>query len=637
MASLLKTAHVFPKDTDFSSTIPTSASRVHVQNIQVGKGKPMGVGEFFPLEVVTEDNCSPKDRLPGQHKLRFWLNEVTYNSRIYAPYGGTSFMVQEEDVINDLRMVEQAVHSMNFFPGFEFHSYLRTIPSIIRGRSNHTFVRTKVTDKTGIFEDGVKGGTLEKLQSATDRRASAILVLNGIYRNDERNSYHITTRLEQISWSHKFSKDKRKWNGDMESPAKAPKQKKKVKSTVEASKQKEKVRSSVEAPKQKVSSSKQEKKSVKQTSEEPPAKCRKVDKQAELDKLKGSFMKHYFEKQMDDLLLVATDFPTEDSCDYIFLSSLIETVLSIEAQIQSSEDLSMVLSHLTETHDSMVKSYNQTYMAQPHDNYTWSQMRTEGLAIEVYDIYTLILKSMVLLDELRHATPLPSTREAFEKECEKHYRFYHIWVSSKDELMDWVSNLKHFLALPVIRTTLSFCDADLELPLSDENRTLMGNVKSHSMYPIMKDFIDMVEEKLITKRRFNLALLEINRYLKSISEGIQFTTSERFLKECFYWGFDRWMESYVNANVPFSQRHGLLDERCRIYFLYIMKMSEKRGREHFGENKWNQMTTSRRTKLVQVCEEGRRAYENTMVDVDTCAYSVMKQTQVPVNSYKVQC
>lgn len=603
MASLLKTAHLFPKDTDFLSCVPTSASKLRVQSIQAGKGKRMGAGEFFPFELVTQES--------GRHQLRFWLDEVTYNCKIFAPHGSTSFMVKEEDVINDLLTVEKEVQSMNLFPNCTFNSLLKKTQSTFRGKSyEFTSVRTKVTDKTGIFENGEKG-TLEALQQCGKRKASAILLLTGVFRNDETKSYKICSRLEQIMWKH--VKPVEQYSAEAWKASLCDK---------EAIKQKEET-------------------SIKE-SEEPVVKCRKEeDKRTELDRLKDSFMKDYFVRQMDNLLLVATDIPSDDSCDFIFLSSLIETVLNIEAQIQSSEDLSMVLSHLTDTYNSMVRSYNQTYMAQPYDNLTWSQMRTDGLAIQVYDIYTLILSSMIVLDNIRHATPIPSTQEAFQKYCDKHYRRYHIWISQlsmEDELKDWVSTLKHFLALPVIRSILDFFPHfgfQDSLQVSDENLTLMKNLKEHPFYPIMNDFINMVEEKLITNRRFNQALMEINRYLKSISEGIQFTTSERFLKECFNWSFDKWMDSYMKANVPFSQRHGLLDERCRPYLLHIMKMVEKRGREHFGENKWTHMTTIRRKRLAKVCEEGRREFDNTMVDVDTCAYTVMKEAQVSMN--KLQC
>ena len=585
MASLLKTAHLFPKDTDFSSRIPTSASRLYVESIQVGKGKPMGTGEFFPFELITKE--------PGRgHRLRFWLGEVTYNSKIFAPHGKTSFMVKEEDVINDLLTVEKGVQSMNLFPKCEFKSLLKTVQTNFRGQSyDFTSVWTKVSDKSGIFENGEKS-TLEKLESVSSRKASAILLLTGIYRNDECNSYHITSRLEQIMW--------RPMESRKENVTEKP-------TTADAT---------------------------------PPAKCQKLDKQHELNRLNGYFMKDFLEKKMDQFLLVASDYPCDDGCDYIFMSPVIQTVLDIENQIQSSEDLSIVLSHLTETHDSMVKSYNQTYMAQPRDNYGWSEMRTESLKLEIFNIYTLVLKSLIVLDDVRSATPIPSTQEAFREYCEINYRFYHIWLSLKEERMDWENNLKHLLALPLLQSILNFFPhlAFLDaFQMSDENLMFMKNLKNHPFHSIMKDFICMVEEKLITKRRFNQALMEINRYLTSISEGIHKTTSERFLKECFSWGFDRWLESYTKANVPFAQRHGLLDVRCREYFLYIIKMSEKRGREHFGENKWNQMTTIRRKRLAKVCAEGRQEFHDTMVDVDSCAYTIMPLAQIPVNSYKVQC
>ena len=153
----------------------------------------------------------------------------------------------------------------------------------------------------------------------------------------------------------------------------------------------------------------------------------------------------------------------------------------------------------------------------------------------------------------------------------------------------------------------------------------------------MVDFADMIQEKLTTHRRYCLALMEINRFLKSMAEGIQFAKSVRYLKECYSWSFDRWSDTYSKSKVPFNQRHGLLDKRCRIYFLNIMKMSEKRGREVFGNDGWMEKKGIRVKRLLQVCKEGQCEYDNTMCDVDTCPYSVMDQAIVRMDSYNVQC
>ena len=150
------------------------------------------------------------------------------------------------------------------------------------------------------------------------------------------------------------------------------------------------------------------------------------------------------------------------------------------------------------------------------------------------------------------------------------------------------------------------------------------------MHSILKDFLTMIDVKLLTKRRFHLALLEINRYLKSIAEGIQFAKSVRFLKDCYNWAFDRWMDSYSKVNV---QRHGLLDARCRVYFLNIMKMSEKRGREVFGPDGWEEKKGKRAKLLQKLCDDVKSEYYHVMKDVDSCVYTVLEQVKVPVDSY----
>ena len=147
----------------------------------------MGDGEFFPFQLTTKES--------GQHPLLFWLDEVTYNSKIFTPYGKTAFTIKDQNVLNDLQAVEKQVRSMNLFPETEYKSFLKTTQSNYHGKSyTFTSVQTKVTEKTGIFEEN-KESSLEDLQSASTRKASAILVCSGIFRNDKTKTYHITSRL----------------------------------------------------------------------------------------------------------------------------------------------------------------------------------------------------------------------------------------------------------------------------------------------------------------------------------------------------------------------------------------------------------------------------------------------------------
>ena len=163
----------------------------------------------------------------------------------------------------------------------------------------------------------------------------------------------------------------------------------------------------------------------------------------------------------------------------------------------------------------------------------------------------------------------------------------------------------------------------------------MALTTAHLVSDFSNSFITMVEEKLIERHRFHLALMDINQYLKSEVEGIQHVISKRFLKEVFNWGYDKWSDSYTKAHVPFAERHGLLDEKCRVYFLYMMKMAEKRGREYFGEEEWSRMTALRRKRMLKLSPEARAEFFDCLADVDTCPYTIMEQAEVPMYSVSV--
>ena len=163
----------------------------------------------------------------------------------------------------------------------------------------------------------------------------------------------------------------------------------------------------------------------------------------------------------------------------------------------------------------------------------------------------------------------------------------------------------------------------------------MALTTAHLVSDFSNSFITMVEEKLIERHRFHLALMDINQYLKSEVEGIQHVISKRFLKEVFNWGYDKWSDSYTKAHVPFAERHGLLDVKCRVYFLYMMKMAEKRGREYFGEEEWSRMTALRRKRMLKLSPEARAEFFDCLADVDTCPYTIMEQAEVPMYSVSV--
>ena len=142
--------HRCPKAFDFSTIYDASCtptSDIHVEQVQVGKGRSVGHGEFFPLELVTTESEGI-----WRNELRFCLEEVTFNSRIFPPFGQTSFMVKDQEVINDLMAVEKRVQSLVPITG-EFKPLLKVTQVNFQGKSyTFTSARTKITDKTRIFK-----------------------------------------------------------------------------------------------------------------------------------------------------------------------------------------------------------------------------------------------------------------------------------------------------------------------------------------------------------------------------------------------------------------------------------------------------------------------------------------------------
>ena len=386
----LHTARLFPEGTDFlNKVVPTPDEELSIQSVQLGNPKVFGNGEFFNFQITTKQTAGRRPQ------LRFCLEETTFNSKIFS-YGKTCFNLKAEDVIQDICLLEESIQAMNLFPDCVFTSLLKRSESIFRGETyKFTAVRTKVTNQTGIFENGVKS-SVEELQQSSNRKATAILLLTGVFRDNSTHKYHICSRLEQLCWK-KFNRIE-----DKTSPKKA------IKRT------------------QLVSSVPSKTTKLLQMDVNKAQKWTKMQQQ--LERLGGSFMKYFFENQMEYLLLEPSEFyEPEKVSDQVFLHELVDNVLEIEKDISEADTISLVLDQLIDKHGNLTTSYNRTYQAQPVDACGWTQMRTIAMRIQIFDIYCLILKSSLCLDSLKNASPTPNSSERFQQHCESLYKTYHHW------------------------------------------------------------------------------------------------------------------------------------------------------------------------------------------------------------------